>query len=272
MRGRPVLVLCLTAVAGWCQRPLPAEQDRVIEATRQTALNYARWLPDFICTEIIKRYDAYGPRANFQSVDTLTIQLSFFRQRETYKLMLHNGRPTDQTYESVAGAFTKGEFGSDLAMIFEPESKTEFQWKSSANVRKHRVSVYSFRVDQANSSYALIVGHDTVHTAYHGTLDIDPETNLVYRLASVADIPAGFPVAECSTTIDYDFVDVSGNRYLLPVHTESLAADVPPKSAAPMPSVRRGGTVMPTQTRYWNVADFRSYRKFSADSKLTFDK
>jgi hypothetical protein len=53
------------------------------------------------------------------------------------------------------------------------------------------------------------------------------------------------------TTVDYDFADVGGRDYLLPARSET-------EMRSPRLSVR-------------NQMQFRDYRKFSADSSITFD-
>ena len=52
------------------------------------------------------------------------------------------------------------------------------------------------------------------------------------------------------TTVDYDFAEVAGKRYLLPIKSETETESV----------------VM----RARNIAKFREYRKFSADSTVRF--
>jgi len=53
-----------------------------------------------------------------------------------------------------------------------------------------------------------------------------------------------------STTVEYDFADVAGRSYILPVHSET-------EIFSPGLAVR-------------NHMDFREYRKFSADSTVEF--
>ena len=61
---------------------------------------------------MVRRYQAgapgsrYNPRSSEPSwvqVDLLTLRLSYFDQKEEYKLILHNNSPTTQDYKSVGG-------------------------------------------------------------------------------------------------------------------------------------------------------------------------
>jgi hypothetical protein len=126
MKWCALLAAFILAAGSRGQTPADAEQVRVLEQARQTALNYSTWLPDFICTEVIHRYEAYGPAGAFRSTDILTLQLSYFRLHENYKLVARNNRPTKLNLASVGGAFSEGEFGSKLRLIFHPDSKAEF--------------------------------------------------------------------------------------------------------------------------------------------------
>ena len=63
-------------------------------------------------------------------------------------------------------------------------------------------------------------------------------------------IPDGFPVRSAYTLVDYDFTEVGGRPYLLPLRAE----------------VRMNTADL--QTR--NDVAFHSYRKFAAETTITF--
>jgi hypothetical protein len=112
--------------------------------------------------------------------------------------------------------------------------------------------------------------NQSVIAGYHGELFIDDATRLVLRVAETVDIPDGFPVQLSHNTGDYDFIDVGGHRYLLPVRCETISADLPPTRG------RNGRLLDPSaqmamQVRYRNVIEFRDYRKYAAESTLSFD-
>src|SRR5271157_1131553 len=110
--GKPV-------VAPLPPKPIPPpsseEQAAILDDVRQYALGYSQNLPDFICTEVTRRLAApapgtrYGGRAgdspHWQALDTLTVRLSYFEQKEDYKLILHNSAPvTNQDVRSAGGS------------------------------------------------------------------------------------------------------------------------------------------------------------------------
>src|ERR1700678_2798720 len=90
--------LLVWASLACAQRPSEADAAAMIEKTRDKALAYAHSLPDFMCTEVIRRYHQSVPAngghargaqlpldAKWVVTDKLTVKLSFFQQREEHK-------------------------------------------------------------------------------------------------------------------------------------------------------------------------------------------
>src|SRR5207245_8491330 len=65
--------------------PPLAEQKALIERVREYSLNYSKNLPNFICTQVTRRYDDPTGLEFWRPSDTLTTKLSYFEQKETYK-------------------------------------------------------------------------------------------------------------------------------------------------------------------------------------------
>src|SRR6266566_126110 len=135
--------------------PPLAEQKALIERVREYSLNYSKNLPNFICTQVTRRYDDPTGLEFWRPSDTLTTKLSYFEQKETYKLVMINDRPTEQAYESLGGALSQGEFGSMLHEIFDRETHAVFEWLRWGTLRGRRTHVYSYRVAQSNSKFTI---------------------------------------------------------------------------------------------------------------------
>jgi hypothetical protein len=244
-------LLCMPAAA---QKPTLEEQRRTLDTARDIAISYSGKLPDFTCTEQVQRTDRTSP-TNVKT-DRLTIQLSYFGQKEKQKLVAMNGSTTDKPLESLDGLITGGEFGSLLLGVFDPSSSADFQWKESSNIRKRRAAVYTYRVARAKSHYML--GHRLetgnmveVAAGYHGEVVLDSETSRVLRLtASADDIPKDSVILQSSVEVDYDFVNVAGHTYLLPSRSEA--------------HMER------SYRQIANVVTFVDYKKFEVDSAIDF--
>src|SRR5581483_4153182 len=93
---------------------------------------------------------------------------------------------------------------------------------------------------------------ERVKAGQHGYVYIDSSTKMVTRITAITDdLPADFDVRRVDLLLDYDFTDVGGQHYLLPLHSETKL-QVPP-------------------FQHRNETDFLQYRKFSADATITYD-
>jgi hypothetical protein len=233
--------------------PSSLEQEKVLNKVRGYALNYVKTLPDFICTQVTRRYIDPSGLEFWQRQDVLTARLTYFEQKENYKLVLVNGTMTEQPYESVGGAISTGEFGSLMREIFEDATEAKFQWERWATLRGKRAHVFSYRVTQPHSQWRIDYEHtDHIYPAYHGLIYVDRDTLAVMRITLEADdIPASFPIQRASTILDYDYTKISNQEHMLPL-----------KAVIRM---RQGKFLVK------NEVEFRLYRKFSAEAIITFD-
>jgi len=227
----------------------------VIEAARRKALAYTANLPDFICTETVRRYEL--SYRGWTPKDTLTLQLTFFEHAESYKLMQVNGRGTKLSYDQVSGAWSRGEFGSMLLDVFSPASMAAFEWSNWTTLRKRPAYVFSFRIAAANARYSLTAEqYDrrvvTAIVGEHGRVYIDRETKDTMRLDIEADsIPKNLPMTAATRAMDYGPAEVGGRSFLLPLHAE----------------VRMQPRDYPSTL---NQVEFTGYRKFTGESSILF--
>ncbi|MCS6951984.1 MAG: hypothetical protein RMK57_01010 [Bryobacterales bacterium] len=233
--------------------PSRVEQLRILESVRDYALNYVRRLPDFICTQVTRRYVDPTGLEFWQQQDTLTARLTYFEQKEEYKLLLVNGVLTNQPYESLGGATSTGEFGSLMREIFEPATETAFRWERWATLRGRRVHVFSYRVEQPRSKWRVSYERtQEITPAYQGLIYVDSGTLMVMRITLEAvEIPPSFPIQQASTVLDYDYTNIGGREYMLPLRA--------------VVRMRRGKFLTK------NEVEFRLYRKFEAEATITFD-
>ena len=243
--------------------PTAAEQAEIIRDVREYALNYTKGLPDFVCTQVTRRKAAGLPGSryampgasepSFQTMDTLTLRLSYFEQKEDYKLILMNNTPTTQGYQNVGGATSSGEFGSMMREIFEPSTQTHFEWDRWATLRGKLVMAFRYNVEQSHSQWMIDYEHrEHIYPAYSGFVYIDKDLHVVMRITLNADnIPPAFPIRMAKTVLDYDYQDISSHEFLLPLKAQvDMSAD---------------GIL----TR--NETEFRLYRKYSAESEIKYD-
>jgi hypothetical protein len=244
--------------------PSAEEQAAIMSEVRDYALNYSGTLPDFICTEVQRRMIAPlpgtrnggppGSDPHWYAQDTLQIRLSYFNQREQYLVVLANNAVVNKDYSKMGGSKSFGEFGSMLKEIFEPSTETFFEWDHWGTLRGKRVMAFRYQVRQDRSKFAITVEGNEAHViaAYHGLVEIDPSSHVILRVTTEADsLPPSFPVRKAADVLDYDYTELAGRQFLLPLKAQILmtASD----------SLQRLDE------------EFRIYRKYSADSDITFD-
>ena len=244
--------------------PSSVEQGAILDAVREYVANYDNNLPDFVCTEVEHRLIApkpgtrYGGRPgsdpSYQESDTVTNRLSYFEHKEEKKPILVNSRPVFTSYDNLNGSTSNGDFGTMLRDLFSRRSQARFEWARWATLRGRLTMVFGFRVAQSNSTFTIEVKDikREIVVAYSGEVFVDKETRKVTRLLQVAqNIPPDFPVRHAQERLDYDYADIGGHQYLLPY---------------------RGELIMEGEEAFSkNLLDFLHYKKYSADSEITYD-
>jgi len=120
-------------------------------------------------------------------------------------------------------------------------------------LRGRRVMAFSYRVAQQRSQWHVTYDKRLdIVPAYSGLVEVDKTSHEVMRVTLKADdIPASFPVKQADTVLDYDYQDISGHTFLLPLKAQVImAADN-------------------YMTR--NDEEFRIYRKYSTSADITFE-
>ena len=251
-------------------RPPDAEAEELLARTRTATLGAAAAMPDFIVKQLIKRSRAYGTTNNWIPQDNLTIAVAYRANAgEQYKVLAVNGMPLgqeakesrDYTKDVAPGATSSGvEYISAVADVFKPESNTEFKLADTDLIQGRRTLVFEYQIEKPLSHLTLSTSTGlpdsasaVVTVGSRGRVWIDRETNRVLRFEQIAtEIPGDFPITAASTLIDYDWVTINENKYLLPTRSEVL-----------LTTTNRN---MSIQSR--NEIRFRGYQKFGAELKI----
>ncbi len=244
--------------------PPDSEAQELLDRTRNATLAAAAAMPDFMVKQLIKRSRAYGTTNNWIPQDNLTIAVGYRATAgEEYKVLAVNGMPLgqeakqtrDYSKDVAPGATSSGvEYISAVADVFKPESKTDFKVADTDLVQGRRTLVFEYVIERPFSQLTLRAGESATATVgSRGRVWIDRETNRVLRFEQIAtEIPGDFPITAASTLIDYDWVTISENKYLLPTHSQILLTNT--------------NRNMSIQSR--NEIRFRSYQKFGAELKV----
>lgn len=245
-----------------------AEEGRdVLDRTRAATLAAAEAMPDFVVKQQIVRAYARALTRNWNVSDRLTIAVSYnAREGEQYRVLAVNGFPTPpqsepssgNSLEKLGGATSTGEYVSRLAMIFRPDSNTEFKLVDTDTLNGRRAIIYEYDVKRDNARGTLDYnrGAAVTTTGDRGRLWIDREKFRVLRLESIStEIPIDFPITQASRAIDYDWVMIAEREYLLPS-----------RAVVELTARQPDGLF---QTR--NDVRFRNYQKYGTEVKIIDD-
>jgi len=243
--------------------PSSEEQQEIISEIREYAMSYSKNLPDFICTQVTRKYIAQTGRDDFHPEATVMENLTYFEQQEHYKVTMVNDRVVDVSHDAVGGATSTGDFGSLLKSTLSPRSDARIEFDHWGRLRGNDCYVFSYRITSGNSEWSIAYGRsgsERIIVGYRGLLYVDKkrhfvvdkDTHVILRISLEAtDIPASFPIQEAGDTLDYGYQNLSGVDFLLPLKAQVYLRH--------------------DRVRSRNDIEFRLYRKYSADAKITFE-
>jgi len=240
--------------------PSPTETAGFIEKARAKAFEVVEQMPDFVVKQLITRADAYAGTGNWRPYDTIVIAVSYSTEKgEQYRVLAKNGAPVQDSvvassYNGLDGATSGGEFVEDLAKIFKPESKTRFDLLTTDVIRGRRALVYDYVINIENNKNGGVGLKGPIYQSTpageKGRVWIDRDTFRVLRIDyQLTDIAPTFPVKAVTKSIDYDMVEIAGEKYLLPIVSDFRG------------TVQGGGKLFENR----NVIRFRNYQKYGTD-------
>ena len=243
------------------QPPPPSgeEQRQIVEHARSLAEAYTEDLPNYVCLQITRRFfDPTGTEIDWLKLDEIKTRVSYIEGKEDYENLSVDGRLTGKNFSELGGTTSTGEFGTILASLFDRSTDAEFRWARHSLLRGHPVYVFHVEVPKHRSSWTLTsIGNSgersrTIRSGFTGLVYIGKESGRVLRIVMEAkELPSDFPMNQARSRLDFDFIDLSGQDFLLPLKAQAF--------------VRTGRLL----TR--NDLEFRLYRKFTAEATITFE-
>jgi hypothetical protein len=229
--------------------------DPIIDQARDAAFSFTVTLPNYVVKQLTNRYATNNSgrgRTSWQPLDVVTTDLIYEEGKERYTNIMINGKATK--YIEQTGSWAEGEFASMLQAILAPETNADFRNQKPVTIMNRPSFRYDYTVEQPRSTWTLHADGQTVTPSYTGSIWIDKATYRVLRIEIAArNLPREYPLDTAESSIDYDFVTIGDQKVLLPAQADSLTCS-------------RG---TPDCTK--NHTEFHNYRKFGADTNITFE-
>ncbi len=231
--------------------PTRVEQRQILAAVTEYAARYVDSLPDFICDQTVRQFEAGRKPKHWRQLDSLTSKLVFNKGREERSLEMVNGKPVSARRHVRTPLTSEGEFGILVREIFNPDTDTTFSWSGWEWINGRQMAVLNFSIDRRHSSLKLTGDMGSGIAPYRGTVTSDPDTGEIWKVTDEAfDIPRIVQTESIATSIEYDHITIAGRTYLLPVRAVVM--------------LNTG------ENNIRNEMTFEGYRKFESDSTITF--
>lgn len=227
-------------------------QVTLINSMRSYAETYEAGLPNFLCTQVTTHYTSGRKREKWRKGDTVTAQLTYSNGKEHSNIQYINNKPAPPHVKPFRWALsTSGEFGAVLVRIFDADSEATFEWKGWQELEGKQLASFAFSVAKENSTLELSSFGVSAIVGYQGAVWAEPTTGHVLKIVEEAlDIPEELLMNEIKRVVEYGDVQIGGSTYVLPVRAEIVDST--------------------RDDRQRNLIEFNNYRKFAAESTLTF--
>jgi len=242
--------------------PEAKEVAEVLAKAREANLAAVEEMPDFVVKQLIQRSAAYAGTNNFRNLDRLVVAVSYRAEgKEEYKILSVNGvvqnNPQNKgSYAETGGTSSTGEFVTVLAKIFKADSDTKFEVADTDLIRGRRAVVFYYSIERDKAKQVVAATGtftDSTITGMKGKIWIDRENFRVLKIESEAtEIPESFPIRSARRVIDYDWVTIDKETYLLPSLSDVRLTH------------RDGKQVFESR----NVIRFREYQKYGSEVKI----
>lgn len=218
------------------------------------AQRYVSNLPDFLCDQVVRQFES-GRKDHWKEHETLTSRLTFVNGKEHRTLELVNGKGVQPGANRwrPSPLVTEGEFGLLIASVFSAHSDADFHFNRWETLDGKHLAVFDYSIDRDHSSLSLTLSDlGRAFIPYHGSFFVDAAGGTIWRISSEAEeIPRELRTLQIVTTIHYGQVAVGPRQYILPVEAEVLMTNA-------------------DRHRVRHLMTFENYRKFEADSTITF--
>jgi len=229
--------------------PAPADAN-LLPRIRARMVENLKAQPNYTCTETMQRLYRSNPKAKFLLHDTVRLEVALVDGDELF------APPGAKKFEKVSlseitgetGAISNGDFALHARAIFGGIG-TEFEYTGTEGNRIR----FDYNVPRSKSDLYLKHGDKTYLAAYHGSIEVNPQTLDVEYIEVIADqIPASLAMKATIKKLTFARLKIGEGTFLLPSESELTIIDT-------------------NKFENQNHVKFSACRQFSGESVLSFD-
>ncbi len=226
-------------------------EDPVIAEARRANLSFSSTLPNYICDQTIDRFASKNLGRKWTKSSVVESEVLLIGHEERYQNIRIDGREAGDDMTLIEGPWSTGEFATILTNLFREETWAQFERVGPDTINDRALSQYDFHVEKDYSRWALHINSQTYLPEYQGQAWIDESSGRVYRVQKEAlYLPADYPLITVETDVEYDWVTIDSQQYLMPATANVLSC------------------VRGSARCFKNEIAFSSYRKFTAASTV----
>jgi hypothetical protein len=232
--------------------PTAAEQAAALATVRDYALNYAKRVPDYICSQATQeKTTTFSVQGDRKELNVIEADVGVLDHQEVGMITKMNGQSaTIDAPKDLAEAFARGEFAGLLERIFGSQPGAEVRYDRVVTKDGKRQYVFSYRVPKANG-YPFQEGKGTVVAAFKGSVFADFDTKAIVRVEVQAnEFPGGSIYKTLDLKVNYKLTRVADQEFSAPSDFELNA------------QLLIGETKL--------TAEYKDYRLFPADAARQF--
>lgn len=182
-----------------------------------------------------------------------------------------------QEQEPAGGLVTHDEFGPIVAQILSDASEGQVSLQGQVGFERWEqgpsepAAVFHYTVPEDASHFEVDIAigkqAQTIHPAYHGEIEIDPETGAILRLSEIADMTPPLEGLRAAIALEYAPVAIGDRNCMCPVRGVAFSRIPAPAAGA------ASGTQETPDPSQWaikthlNDVAFTGYQVFRADAR-----
>ncbi len=232
--------------------PRTRANDPLIDRAAESSADYDSTLPNFICDEGVNRMMSNAKPPKWKKEDRVDVEVMYVDRHEDYRNIRINGKPLKAgTRPEDTGSWSRGDWGTVLVDVLHPATDAAFVKRGKDKIAGIDCVVFDFTVEKPNSHWQ--VQYTTmIQPAYKGAIWIDPITARVLRIEMQGRrLPQTYELDAVELMVEYGWVTIKGEKYLLPTKSENLAC------------------WRYTTRCSMNELEFKNYRRFTTESSIS---
>jgi len=212
-----------TALA-WCQ-PAPPDSQAVIEKIKATVLDHLARLPNYTCTETVRRTERPKGSQKPSLIETVHLEVAYVEGKELFGWPGASKIDQPDIGKMVDGSAGNGYFGLFQKAIFST-SATVLKPAGPMTLNGKEALQFDYLIPKTSAPYRLTTEFGSAAVGFHGSLWVDRTTLELMRLTVEADNPpVVLGMAATSSTLDFSRQSIGNSTFALPRGAELTVVD-----------------------------------------------